>query len=318
LNSIIKPYKIEEIDNIEIISLVDNHIDFNSYNQREEIQTYRQWSKTQTFLPIAEHGFSLLIRLIKDRKTNSILFDTGSSPNGIIVNSKRMGIELSEVDIIVLSHGHYDHFGGLLSSIKAIKRKNLPIIVHEDMFKTRATKKSNGTIRVYPKFPAKEQLRSVKLISTKKPQLIADNKALVTGEIPRKTNFEKGYLKHKMLKNGSWKADPWIWDDQALILNLKRKGLVIISGCAHAGIINTTNYAKQISNKTNIYAVLGGLHLIGKNAKKRIKKTIEEIKKINPEILVSAHCTGWQANCALANIMKQKFVWNSVGNLYKF
>jgi 7,8-dihydropterin-6-yl-methyl-4-(beta-D-ribofuranosyl)aminobenzene 5'-phosphate synthase len=184
------------------------------------------------------------------------------------------------------------------------------------MFKIRGTENSDGTIRVYPRFPSKEKLKHSKLILTKKPLLIADNKALVTGEIPRKTSFEKGYLKHRMLENGSWKPDPWIWDDQAIIMNVKGKGLVIISGCAHAGIINTINYAKQICGITNIYAIIGGFHLSGKNAEKRISKTIEKIEQANPEIIITAHCTGWRANCALANIVPKKFVWNSVGNLY--
>jgi len=157
-------------------------------------------------LPIAEHGFSTFIRILCGGKTVSILFDTGISADGVVENAKRMGLELSEVEYIVLSHGHYDHFGGLVSALKTINKTNLPLLVHEDMFKTRGTSNSDGTIRAYPEFPTREQLRSAQIIKTKQPHLIADSMILIIGEIPRETSFEKGFLQHRTLINGAWQA----------------------------------------------------------------------------------------------------------------
>jgi 7,8-dihydropterin-6-yl-methyl-4-(beta-D-ribofuranosyl)aminobenzene 5'-phosphate synthase len=244
----------------------------------------------------------MLIRVLHDGKTVSILFDTGISSDGVVENAKRMGLELSEVEYIVLSHGHYDHFGGLVSALKTIGKARLPLIVHEDMFRTRGTANSDGTIRIYPEFPTKEHL-------------IANDTILVTGEIPRDASFEKGFLQHKTLINGTWQPDPLILDDRATVFNVKGKGLVIISGCAHAGIINTITYAQRITGVPRVYAVMGGFHLAGKE-NERIKQTVKEFKQVNPKLVVPSHCTGWRAMCTIASALPEAFVWNSVGNLY--
>jgi 7,8-dihydropterin-6-yl-methyl-4-(beta-D-ribofuranosyl)aminobenzene 5'-phosphate synthase len=318
--------RITETDRIEIISLVDNSIDFLSTVNNKHVQSFMQWTRDRyggewtskhAKLPFAEHGFSMLIRIFNQDKSESILFDTGGSPEAIIENAKRMGMSLSEVGCIVLSHGHYDHFGGLLSAVKAVGKVGLPIIVHEDMFRDRRTAYSDGTIRKYAEFPNKAQLNSAKVIFTKQPFLIADSSVCVTGEIPRTTSFETGLMNHKSFVNGSWQPDPLIMDDRAIVMNVKGKGLVILSGCAHAGIINTINYAKQISGVEKVYAVMGGFHLAGKDFEDKIESTIKELACINPELIVPSHCTGWRAMFAISQALPDAFAWNSVGNLYQ-
>jgi 7,8-dihydropterin-6-yl-methyl-4-(beta-D-ribofuranosyl)aminobenzene 5'-phosphate synthase len=318
--------KIAEVDGLEVISLVDNSVDFLSTIDKKEAQSFRQWTKkrhgeewarTHSRLPLAEHGFSVLIRVLRDGKKVSILFDAGISSDGVVENAKRMGLELGEVEYIVLSHGHYDHFGGLVSALKTINKTNLPLIVHEDMFKTRGTANSNGTIRTYPEFPTREQLGSAQLINTKQPYLIGDGMILVTGEIPRETSFEKGFLQHRTLIDGIWQTDPLILDDRAVVFNVKGKGLVVISGCAHAGIINTISYAQRISGIMNTYAVMGGFHLAGKENENRIDQTVKELERISPRLIVPSHCTGWRGMCAIAKALPEAFVWNGVGNLYQ-
>ena len=309
--------KLREAESVEIISLMDNSLDYLSTIQRIEVKNFREWAKRHFILPIAEHGFSMLVRVYDGNKLHSILFDTGISPNGVITNAKRMGIRLAEIECIVLSHGHYDHFGGLPAIVKAVK-KDLPIIVHEDMFKTRGVANAKGTIRKYPPFPTEEKVKPAKYIKTKKPYLIADDLVLVTGEIPRKTSFEKGYLQHRAYVDGKWQHDPWIWDDRAIVIKIKNKGLVILSGCAHAGIINTTLYAQQLTGIKNVYAILGGFHLAGKEYEPNINQTVKELKNINPKLIAPSHCTGWRGIYAIAEAMPKAFVWNSVGNLYSF
>jgi len=321
-----KEFKVREAVAVEIISLVDNSVDFLSTIDNKQVQSFRQWTrerygqewvKTHTQLPLAEHGFSMLIRVFSEDKSSCVLFDTGGSPEVIVENAKRMGISLTEVEGIVLSHGHYDHFGGLLSAIKAVNKVDLPIIVHENMFETRGTANSKGTVRKYPEFPTEAQLSPAQIVRTKQPSLTADDMVCITGEIPRKTSFETGYTPHRIFLNGSWQSDPLIWDERAIVINIRGKGLVVLSGCAHAGIINTISYAQQITRTEKVHAVMGGFHLAGKEFENRIQPTIKELQRINPKLIASSHCTGWRAMCAIAKTFPKAFVWNSVGNLYK-
>ncbi|XES77167.1 MAG: MBL fold metallo-hydrolase [Candidatus Bathyarchaeia archaeon] len=316
----------KEVDAVEIFSMVDNSVDFLSPTYKDGAYPLRQWTKkrygedwmhTHPRLPKGEHGFSMLIHTLNKGRRHSVLFDTGCSGEGIVENASRMGVDLTEIECIVLSHGHWDHTGGLRTALKAISKKNLPIVIHEEMFTTRGSANPDGSVRKYASFPSKEQLNDAQLIETKQPFAIVDDEVLVTGEIPRETSFEQGYLQHRCLKEGTWKPDPLIVDERAVVINVKGKGLVVVSGCAHAGIINTINYAKQITGVGEVYAVLGGFHLAGKENEKRIQPTISELKQINPKLIVPCHCTGWRAMCTIADALPEAFVWNSVGNLYE-
>jgi 7,8-dihydropterin-6-yl-methyl-4-(beta-D-ribofuranosyl)aminobenzene 5'-phosphate synthase len=319
-------FKIEEADSVEIISIVDNSADFLSSTDKKQVQSFRQWTtarygqewtRSHAELPVAEHGFSMLVRVRKDVQVRTVLFDTGVSAGGIVENASRMGLNLKEVEVIVLSHGHYDHFGGLEAAVKKINNPGLPIVAHKSMFEARGTSNSDGTIREYPKFPAEARLSPARIVTTKQPSLLVDGLICVTGEIPRKTSYERGFTRHRTFMNSEWQPDPWIRDDRAIVINVKGKGLVVLSGCAHAGIINTVHYAQQITGVKSVYAVMGGFHLAGKEFEKRIKPSIKELKRINPQLIVPSHCTGWKAMCALAEKLPEAFIWNSVGNLYR-
>lgn len=314
------------VDRLEVVSLMDNSADFTSDIDREEVQSVRKWVKKfgsadlterKLSLPFAEHGFSMLVRVFHNGVAITILFDAGISVNGVVDNAERMGIDLSKVEAIALSHGHYDHFGGLLKVIEKVNKSDLPVFVHEDMFKVRGIASSDGSIRKLPVFPTERQVKPALFVRTKKPQLIANDTVLVTGEIPRTSEFEKGLPKQRVLVDGTWRPDTWVWDDRALVVNVRNKGLVILSGCAHAGIVNTVAYAQKLIGISRIQAILGGFHLVGVTID-TVMETVEHIDSLKPILVAPSHCTGWRAAFSIAKSMPESFVWNSVGNLYTF
>lgn len=228
----VKSVSLREAESLEVICLMDNCVDFMSSISRREVQGTlswvakhmgREWFERNFRPPIAEHGLSMLVTVTCNGRRHSVLFDTGVSPEGAVLNARGMGVNLGQVEAVVLSHGHCDHSGGLPSFVKAVGKADLPIIVHEDMFKTRGVAFTDGSVRRYPEFPKEAQIRPAKFVKTKEPYFLADGALLVTGEIPRKTDFEKGYTQQRAFVDGEWQPDLWVWDDRALAVHVKTK-----------------------------------------------------------------------------------------------
>jgi 7,8-dihydropterin-6-yl-methyl-4-(beta-D-ribofuranosyl)aminobenzene 5'-phosphate synthase len=238
----------------------------------------------------AKHGLSFLVTAtIGDNKV-TVLMDTGPSPDALMNNVDTLGVDLQNVDVVVLSHGHYDHTGGLIAALKRIKNR-VPVIGHPLLFDPKLKVMPSLKLIGAPfKLSDVESAGGVPVLATN-PVKIAEA-ITTTGEVPRTTTFEKvkGFW---TVQNTNFKDDVMI-DDQSLVLDVKNKGLVIVSGCAHSGIINTIKYAQKITQNKKVYAVLGGFHLMGSDDN-TVQSTVDALKEISPEIVAPCHCTGKKA-----------------------
>jgi 7,8-dihydropterin-6-yl-methyl-4-(beta-D-ribofuranosyl)aminobenzene 5'-phosphate synthase len=156
----------------------------------------------------------------------------------------------------------------------------------------------------------------IEFIEERNPSYLLNACVLVTGQIERTTPFEQGFPVHFAHTAAGWQPDPLIHDDQALVMHVRRKGLVVLTGCGHAGVINTLRHAQKLTGVQKLYAVIGGFHLTGALFEPIIAPTIAAFKDLNPTVLVPAHCTGWKAIHALARELPDAYVPNSVGTRF--
>lgn len=307
---------LKEIDRMESLTVIDNYVDVLLTNT--PVVTRPPLSKggdipSDTLL--AEHGLSLLVTVYQGKEKHTVLFDTGYSKIGVPHNLEQLKVDLKELEGIVLSHGHMDHTGALYAILDKISG-TIPLVLHPGAFDgPRFFGLADGRKLRFPQTLVKEELlsRNVKLTERKTPTPLAHEGILVTGEVERITPFEKGLPNAVLERDGKIEKDPII-DDQALVVNLRGKGLVVIAGCSHAGIINTVLYAQKLTGIERVHTILGGFHLSGPHFEPIIEQTIGELKRINPEVLVPMHCTGWTAIQRMSQEFPDAFVLNSVGS----
>jgi 7,8-dihydropterin-6-yl-methyl-4-(beta-D-ribofuranosyl)aminobenzene 5'-phosphate synthase len=321
--------ELEPVDRVEITVLMDNVTDPLLVDQDAVARV--NWPKAllgrlpraaarvspETGVPdalIAEPGFSALVRVEKDGRQRTLLFDTGVSPNGMVENMRRLGIEPADVEVIVLSHGHWDHVTGMEGLVRQLGRSRLPVMIHPEFWNRRRVSFPGLEPAELPSTsPRALQEMGFAIVEERQPSFLLDGAVLITGEVDRTTAFETGFHGHEALRDGRWQADPLILDDQALIVSLGDRGLVVLSGCGHAGIVNTVRYARTLTGNDAIAAIIGGFHLSGPMFERIIEPTVESVAELSPSLLVPAHCTGWRALHHLATRLPDAFVMSTVG-----
>jgi len=325
-----RPSDFGTVEGATVTILVDNRADL-LVPSTDTVQRY-----TEEPL-LAEHGFSALVDLPGGPR---ILWDAGMSRIALRENMRRMRIDPSTIDQIALSHGHGDHTAAMTDVIQAAcrrpqpkkwdkaatpaeivnwaKGRPIPLIAHPAAFRERWSIQPDGTKYGPAHSPprAEWEAAGAEILLSEGPFKLADG-CWTTGAIPRVTFETAGTSPNRAYRQGDQFLPDRLEDDQSIVLNVQGKGLVVLSGCAHAGIVNTIHHARQISGVDTIWAVIGGFHLARADAEE-IQQTIDALRSMAPQLVVPTHCTGFDATRHFASQMPEAFTLNVVGTAYRF
>jgi len=284
---------VKSVQSVKVVTLADNLV----YDSR----LLGQW------------GFSAFIEVVDhNRDVHRIVFDTGSKKRALLFNIKALKIDLSSLEFIVLSHGHYDHTSATVELIKKARRK-VKVLVHPYAFlpKFRIRKKRREYFGI-PRGERKTDIEAAKgqIREVTEPTEIIPG-VITSGEIERTNPFERITWKAMTIVEGKRVRDQ-VPEDQALFINVEKRGLLVIVGCAHAGIINTLEHAFRVTEVEKLYGFIGGTHLI-RPKEDRLNETIRKLKDYDLRLIAPSHCTGHKGMIALNQTFPEAFVLNYAG-----
>lgn len=329
LGDAVDPISLEPVDEVVVTTLVDNVYDaLLASDERATRVSFAagraaapQFEDGETAVGLrAEHGFSALVTVRRAETTTSLLFDTGLSPDAMMVNADRLGLNLLEVQGVVLSHGHFDHLGGIAGlAARSRGTRRLPMVVHPMAWTRRRLVIPGGEPLAMPTLSRRAlEAEGFELVERRHPSLMVDDCVLITGEVDRTTDFERGMPPaHQAWTGSGWQHDPDVVDDQALVVHVRGRGLVVLTGCGHAGVVNIARHAQRLTGTSRVAAVLGGLHLSGSAFEPVIGPTVEALTAMGPSLVVAGHCTGWRAQHALAAALPDAWTAGSSGSSYR-
>lgn len=320
------PIRLEPVESLTITTLVDNSVDVFMPDQgparrpplgsgpSRAVAVFGGAGPDQL---VAEHGFSALVSVRKNGTDHHLLFDAGVSPDGMVENMRRLDIDPTDLEAIVCSHGHFDHTAGLDGLVRRLGRTNLPVLIHPDFwYRRRVLIPGREPLEIPTTSRTALEGAGFRIIEDRQPSFLLDGSVLITGEVDRTTDYEPGFPLQQAFLGGEWRPDPLVLDDQALVVEVAGKGLVVLTGCGHAGVVNICRYALRLTGSRDLYAVLGGFHLNGPLFEPLIDPVCQDLALLAPDVIVPAHCTGWRAQHALARRFPAAFVPNSVGTRF--
>ena len=320
-----------EVDRLEVQVLVDNVTDSLSstppFVTREWPALVRQGMRrvAGAGLCCANHGLSLVLRTTAGQREHVVLFDAGPVDYAVEHNGMRLGIDFGAIEAVVLSHGHWDHGGGLLKALELIRaaapQRRTPIYLHPGMFAERGQRQPDGGVLPGALLPTPDELAQAGAAPevTVAPRLLLDGMYYLSGEIPRMTTYETGLRNHvRRNANGDWEPDPLIMDERFLAVAVKGKGIVVFTACSHAGVVNVLMHASACFPDRRLFAVMGGFHLSGET-ERYIPETVRDIANFGLSVIAPGHCTGWRALNKLAQTCGEETVVPiAVGKIFAF
>jgi 7,8-dihydropterin-6-yl-methyl-4-(beta-D-ribofuranosyl)aminobenzene 5'-phosphate synthase len=275
----------------------------------------------------AHHGLSLIITARTGKDQQTLVFDAGPEAYTVTRNGGLLKVPFGDAGAVVLSHGHWDHAGGLVEAVRQVRAANngrrLECHVNPGMFVPRGTLRHGREPLPQKPVPGPQELADAGAIVINQPEArrILDNCFYLSGEIPRVTPYEKGLPGHlKRTADGQgWEPDPWIMDERYVALHVKGKGAVVFTACSHAGVINVLKDARKVFGDVPLHAVMGGFHLSGPQVEDIIGDTVGDMRGFGLQRIVPAHCTGWRAVGALVRAFGEEvIVPSAVGRQFVF
>jgi 7,8-dihydropterin-6-yl-methyl-4-(beta-D-ribofuranosyl)aminobenzene 5'-phosphate synthase len=322
-----------EVDALEVQVIVDNVTDSLStvpagvVNENAVLVQHGLTLMSGEAKCCAHHGLSLVITATLGSDRQVLLFDAGPEAYTVTRNGALLGVPFGSVGAVALSHGHWDHAGGLAEAIRLVVANNggaaLPCHVNPGMFVSRANTRPDGSYQPYKDIPGPRELAAsgATVVNAPEARLLLERTFYLSGEIPRVTPYERGYPGHvKRSADGrSWEPDPWLMDERYVAAHVKGKGVVVFTACSHAGVVNVLKDARAAFDGVPLHAVMGGFHLAGATVQPAIAETVRDLREFGLKRIAPAHCTGWRAVHAMAQVFPDDvLVPSAVGRKYLF